>query len=120
MPRRSLIDFPDLFGQERGVRQDTKMPAEATKFATRGDPPAEGLPTAAAVSIRGLGHSYGELRTIEQLDLEAAPHEVIGLVGPSGCGKSTLLELVCGLQEPSAGEVEVGGAGDARGRLARC
>jgi ABC-type nitrate/sulfonate/bicarbonate transport system ATPase subunit len=119
MPRGLLIDFPDLFGQERGVRQDTKMPANATKFAARGDSPSGALP-AAAVSILGLEHSYGELRTIERLDLEAAAHEVIGLVGPSGCGKSTLLELVCGLQQPSAGEVEVGGAGDARGRLARC
>ncbi len=73
-----------------------------------------------SVSIRGLGHSYAELRTIERLDLEVAEHEVIGLVGPSGCGKSTLLELVCGLQEPSAGELEVGAAGTAPGRLAQC
>jgi ABC-type nitrate/sulfonate/bicarbonate transport system ATPase subunit len=119
MPRGLLIDFPDLFGQEREVRQDTKMPANATEFAARSSLPAGALP-AAAVSIRGLEHSYGELRTIERLDLEAVPHEVIGLVGPSGCGKSTLLELVCGLQQPSAGEIEVGGAGDARGRLDCC
>ena len=51
-----------------------------------------------SVSIRGLGHSYGELQTIEQLDLEVGEREVVGLVGPSGCGKSTLLELICGLQ----------------------
>jgi NitT/TauT family transport system ATP-binding protein len=119
MPRGLLIDFLDRFGQEREVRQDTKMPAEATEFAARGGSPAGVLP-AAAVSIRGLRHSYGELRTIERLDLKAEPHSVIGLVGPSGCGKSTLLELVCGLKEPSAGGVEVGGAGDARGRLAHC
>jgi NitT/TauT family transport system ATP-binding protein len=73
-----------------------------------------------SVSIRGLGHSYAELQTIERLDLEVAVHEVIGLVGPSGCGKSTLLELVCGLQEPSAGEIEVGGATSAQGRLSQC
>ena len=84
------------------MRQDTKMPANATEFAAPGGSPAGALP-ATAVSIRGLEHSYGELRTIERLDLEAAPHGVIGLVGPSGCGKSTLLELVCGLREPAAG-----------------
>jgi NitT/TauT family transport system ATP-binding protein len=73
-----------------------------------------------SVSIHGLGHSYAELRTIERLDLEVADHEVIGLVGPSGCGKSTLLELVCGLQEPSTGEIEVADATSAPGRLSQC
>ncbi len=73
-----------------------------------------------SVSIRGLGHCYGELRTIERVDLEVSEHGVVGVVGPSGCGKSTLLELVCGLREPGAGAVEVGGAGEAAGRLARC
>ena len=73
-----------------------------------------------SVSIRGLGHSYGELQTIDRIDLEVGEREVIGLVGPSGCGKSTLLELVCGLQEPSAGGVAVDGATEASGRLAHC
>jgi len=73
-----------------------------------------------SVSIRGLGHSYGELQTIAQLDFEVGERETIGLVGPSGCGKSTLLELVCGLQEPKAGAVVVDGAADAAGRLAHC
>jgi NitT/TauT family transport system ATP-binding protein len=73
-----------------------------------------------SVSIRGLGHSYAELQTISQLDLEVGERETIGLVGPSGCGKSTLLELVCGLQEPSTGTVGVDGATDAPGRLAHC
>jgi NitT/TauT family transport system ATP-binding protein len=75
---------------------------------------------AAGVSIAGLAHSYGELRSIERLDLELEPHGVIGLVGPSGCGKSTLLELICGLRQPSAGTVAVDGAAGAAERLARC
>jgi NitT/TauT family transport system ATP-binding protein len=52
------------------------------------------------------------------IDLAVADGEVVALVGPSGCGKSTLLEIVCGLRDPSEGTVEVGGAGDAAGRLA--
>jgi ABC-type nitrate/sulfonate/bicarbonate transport system ATPase subunit len=72
------------------------------------------------VSIRAISHSFGELRAIERLDLEAPAHGVLGLVGPSGCGKSTLLELIAGLREPAGGEIEVGGSRDAPGRLARC
>jgi ABC-type nitrate/sulfonate/bicarbonate transport system ATPase subunit len=73
-----------------------------------------------SVSIRGLGHSYAALKTIERLDLEVAEHEVVGLVGPSGCGKSTLLELICGLLEPGAGEIAVGDARTAPERLGEC
>jgi NitT/TauT family transport system ATP-binding protein len=72
------------------------------------------------VSIRGLSHSYGKLEAIERLDLEVPAHGVLGLVGPSGCGKSTLLELIAGLQQSSAGEIEVGGSSDSAERLARC
>jgi ABC-type nitrate/sulfonate/bicarbonate transport system ATPase subunit len=79
-----------------------------------GDPPADG------VSITGLEHSYGELRTLQRLNLEVPAHGVLGLVGPSGCGKSTLLELICGLREPDAGTVAVAGGASARERLERC
>ena len=101
---RVVIDFPDLFGQERGVRQDTNDAPRKPRIS----PPARRSPAAgdapgAAVSIRGLGHSYGELRTIERLDLELPAHGVLGLVGPSGCGKSTLLELIAGLQRAERG-----------------
>ncbi|HVY97615.1 MAG TPA: ATP-binding cassette domain-containing protein [Solirubrobacterales bacterium] len=73
-----------------------------------------------SVSIRGLGHAYAELQTIDRLDLELPARSVVGLVGPSGCGKSTLLELICGLREPSAGTLAVEGAADAGERLRRC
>jgi ABC-type nitrate/sulfonate/bicarbonate transport system ATPase subunit len=73
-----------------------------------------------SVSIAGLEHAYGELRTIERLDLEIKAHDVVGLVGPSGCGKSTLLELICGLRAPVAGTIAVGDARRGADRLARC
>jgi NitT/TauT family transport system ATP-binding protein len=85
------------------------------------EPPSSRRETSVeALSLRAVSHSYGELRTLEAIDLEAPPHSVIGLVGPSGCGKSTLLELICGLREQGAGEVIVGGESSAAGRLARC
>ena len=74
----------------------------------------------AAVAIRGLSHSFGELEVLAGLELTSPPHTVLGLVGPSGCGKSTLLEILCGLREPSEGTVAVGGEVAAAARLAHC
>jgi ABC-type nitrate/sulfonate/bicarbonate transport system ATPase subunit len=95
---RVLLDFLDFLGRECGVRKDNSV----------------------SVVARGLSHAYGELRSLESIELEAGAGEVVALVGPSGCGKSTLLEIACGLREPSAGGIEVQGARDAAGRLSHC
>ena len=87
--------------------------------AVESPPPRHQAP-ADAIVLRGLSHAYGELQTLDAIDLEAPAHSVLGLVGPSGCGKSTLLELVCGLREPTAGTIAVGGAAAAAERLERC
>jgi ABC-type nitrate/sulfonate/bicarbonate transport system ATPase subunit len=74
----------------------------------------------APVTIDGLSHSFGELRAIERIELEAEPGEVVGIVGPSGCGKTTLLELIAGLRPQDRGSISVGGRRAPDERLARC
>jgi ABC-type nitrate/sulfonate/bicarbonate transport system ATPase subunit len=96
------------------MRSGTEAPVEEPRtFSGTGRKPA-------SVAIRGLGHAFGELAVLDDLDFDASPAEVLGVVGPSGCGKSTLLELVAGLAEPRAGAVEVGSARTPAERLARC
>jgi NitT/TauT family transport system ATP-binding protein len=95
------------------------MATEAREFAAGAESPAAER-RGAPVSIRDLAHSYGELETIGGLDLEIGGDGVLGVVGPSGCGKSTLLELICGLREQRAGEIEVGGESGASERLSHC
>jgi len=78
----------------------------------------------ATVALTGAGRSYrsraGEVEALRGVDLELGPGELVGVVGPSGCGKSTLLELVCGLQQPDAGEIVVAGEHAAGARLEHC
>jgi len=64
---------------------------------------------APAIALRGLSFSYGERLVLDNIDLEIARGEFVGLVGPNAGGKSTLLKLILGLLEPQAGEVRVFG-----------
>ena len=63
----------------------------------------------AQVKIRGVCKSYGAVEVLRDINLEIAEGEFVVLLGPSGCGKSTLLRIIAGLEEHSAGEVEIDG-----------
>jgi len=52
----------------------------------------------------------GGTEAVRPIDLTFAAGQTTALVGPSGCGKSTLLRMVAGLEAPSAGRIEIGGA----------
>ena len=47
---------------------------------------------------------------LQGVNLEVPQGEFLALMGPSGSGKTTLLNLMGGLDQPSAGSIEVGGA----------
>jgi ABC-type nitrate/sulfonate/bicarbonate transport system ATPase subunit len=93
---------------------------EGTPDAARDGRADPGTAVGEPVAIDGVGHSFGELRAIERIDLEAEPGEVVGIVGPSGCGKTTLLELIAGLREADSGTISVGRRTVAGERLERC
>jgi multiple sugar transport system ATP-binding protein len=64
----------------------------------------------ADIAVRGVTKSYdGTTRAVDDVDLDVADGELLVLVGPSGCGKSTLLRMIAGLEEVTAGTVEIGG-----------
>lgn len=87
-----------------------------------------------AIEARGLGKTYAlydrpedrlkqmlwpgrrrfhrEFVAVRDVDLEVGRGEVVGVVGRNGSGKSTLLNMICGILEPTAGELVV------RGRVA--
>ena len=65
------------------------------------------------IRLRGLVKSYhrGEqdIAVLQGIDLDVAAGEFVALMGPSGSGKSTLLNLIAGIDQPSAGTIEIGG-----------
>ena len=65
-----------------------------------------------AVALKGVTKRYAGgsgVLALDGISLAVQPGEFLTLVGASGCGKSTLLNLVAGLDEPTAGSVEVQG-----------
>jgi multiple sugar transport system ATP-binding protein len=68
---------------------------------------------ASSLEIKGINKRFGkgdrEVEVLKSIDVTVAPGEFLILVGPSGCGKSTLLNIIAGLEEPSGGELCIGG-----------
>ncbi len=62
-----------------------------------------------AIRTVGLSRRFGKLTALEGLNLEIARGEIFGLVGPDGAGKTTTLRLLCGLLDPTEGEVYTAG-----------
>ena len=62
-----------------------------------------------ALQCEGLSAGYDEDPVLVDLNLTAAPQEVVAVLGPSGSGKSTLLATIAGFVAPRAGQVRLGG-----------
>jgi putative ABC transport system ATP-binding protein len=67
----------------------------------------------AAVEVRNVAKTYvrgsQKVSVLQGLSLTIASGDFVALMGPSGSGKTTLLNLIGGLDQPSGGEVHVGG-----------
>ncbi|MFQ6673027.1 MAG: ABC transporter ATP-binding protein, partial [Candidatus Tectimicrobiota bacterium] len=63
----------------------------------------------ATVEVRGIVKHFGDVTAVDGIDLVTKEGEFLVLLGPSGCGKTTLLRMIAGLEEPTAGDVLIGG-----------
>src|SRR3712207_9279786 len=71
----------------------------STNFA--GDEPA--------ISVTGVVKSFGSVRALDGVDLEAAPGTVLGVLGPNGAGKTTTVRILSTLLTPDEGTARVAG-----------
>ena len=61
------------------------------------------------IVLKSVRKSFGATHVIPGIDLTINDGEFVVFVGPSGCGKSTLLRLIAGLEDTSAGTIEIDG-----------
>jgi ABC-2 type transport system ATP-binding protein len=66
-------------------------------------------PSDPAISVTGLVKSFGDVRALAGVDLNAPPGSVLGLLGPNGAGKTTAVRVLTTLLKPDAGTVRVTG-----------
>jgi NitT/TauT family transport system ATP-binding protein len=59
------------------------------------------------LNVEHIGKQYGDLLAVKDATFDVKEGEFISIVGPSGCGKTTLLKMICGLLEPSSGQVKI-------------
>ncbi|MBQ6185674.1 MAG: ABC-F family ATP-binding cassette domain-containing protein [Bacteroidales bacterium] len=59
------------------------------------------------ISINGLTVAYGGFTLLDNIDFHISGSDKIGLVGKNGAGKSTVMKLICGIQNPTSGSVDM-------------
>ncbi len=65
---------------------------------------------APSVLVRAVSKRFEDVTAVDAVTLSVRRGEFFSLLGPSGCGKTTLLRLLGGLEMPTAGTIEIGGA----------
>jgi ABC-2 type transport system ATP-binding protein len=85
-------------------------PVEEANMAAR---PAD---RPAAVEVRGLTKSYGDVRAVAGIDLLIVTGDVFALLGPNGAGKTTAVEILEGYRHRDSGQVAVLGLDPERQR----
>src|SRR5712691_1559894 len=63
----------------------------------------------AEVEVREIRKTFGAAPAVDGVSLVCRDGEYLVLLGPSGCGKTTLLRMIAGLEQPSAGDILIGG-----------
>jgi ABC-2 type transport system ATP-binding protein len=60
-----------------------------------------------AIRVSGLYKQFGQLRAVDGLTFDVYRGEVFGFLGPNGAGKTTTIHMICGLSEPTSGEIRI-------------
>lgn len=62
-----------------------------------------------AIGAQKLNRLFGDFHAVRDIDLQIKYGEIYGLLGANGAGKTTTIKMLCGLLEPSTGEVTLAG-----------
>ena len=61
------------------------------------------------IKINSLNKSFGNIKALDDLNLEIENGELLGIIGPNGAGKTTAIRIICCILQPDSGDVTVDG-----------
>jgi len=61
------------------------------------------------VEVRDVTKKFGDFTALDHVSLDIAEGEFMTFLGPSGCGKTTCLRLISGFEQPTTGQILIGG-----------
>jgi simple sugar transport system ATP-binding protein len=98
-------------GMPAGARARARQPVLSTDpvlaaLAPTAEPSAQ---AANRLELRHISKSFGGVRVLQDVNIELATGEVVGLLGDNGAGKSTLIKIITGVHQPDEGEIYFGG-----------
>ena len=109
-PTADLLDRPDLlrsvFLGSAGAPTD-RGPAVAPS-EDRPVVEARGEGSGPVLRAVGLSRSFGGVMAVDDVSLDVALGEIVGIIGPNGAGKTTFFDLLSGFTPPDAGRVLLG------------
>ena len=62
-----------------------------------------------SIELRSVSKRFGDVAAVDQVSFSVADRELVALLGPSGGGKTTVLRMIAGLENPTSGDLLIGG-----------
>ncbi|MCH5343460.1 MAG: ATP-binding cassette domain-containing protein [Acetatifactor sp.] len=72
----------------------------------KGSVAGSSVQTSGVIACRGVNKAYGQQKVIQEFTASYESGQTYYMTTPSGSGKTTLLRLLCGLEQPDAGEIK--------------
>ncbi|HVM54666.1 MAG TPA: MFS transporter [Acidimicrobiales bacterium] len=106
-----LLDRPDLlrsvFLEGAGSAVTSTPNGQKSKVAPKRS--REHIRDGVALETHELTRAFGGIRAVDEVSLQVAPGEIVGIIGPNGAGKTTLFDVISGFTPHDSGRIILAG-----------